>query len=77
MDDGNRFEAAGLIVTGAGGYLALGAVFGLVYVIWLAGRLDPGARGAGIGFRLIILPAAVLIWPWLLVRVLTPAERRR
>lgn len=75
--DQTLLTMAGLLVAAGGLYLAAGLVFGLVYVTALAARLDPGARGAGPGFRLIILPAAVLLWPWLLVRTLTPAERRR
>jgi len=68
--DGTLLTIAGLIVTGAGVYLALGAVFALVWITLLAGRADPGARGAGIGFRLIIAPAAMLLWPVLLAKAL-------
>lgn len=68
--DGTLLTIAGLIVTGAGVYLALGAVFALVWIMLLAGRADPGARGAGIGFRLIIAPAAMLLWPVLLAKAL-------
>jgi hypothetical protein len=31
-------------------------------------RIDPMARGAGWGFRLLITPGAALFWPLLLVR---------
>ncbi len=68
--DGTLLVIAGLIVTGAGLYLAAGAVFALIWITVLAGRADPGARGAGIGFRLIIAPAAVLLWPVLLLKAL-------
>ena len=66
--DQRLLDIAGLIVAGVGVYLALGAVFALAWVTVLAGRADPGARGAGLGFRLIIFPAALLLWPVLLLR---------
>ncbi|MGE0638904.1 MAG: hypothetical protein AB7G12_03385 [Thermoanaerobaculia bacterium] len=31
-------------------------------------RIDPAARGASRGFRLIVLPGAVALWPLLLRR---------
>lgn len=68
--DGTLLNIAGMIVTGAGLYLAVGVVFALVWITVLAGRADPGARGAGLGFRLIIAPAAMLLWPVLLVKAL-------
>jgi hypothetical protein len=45
-------------------YLAVGGLFGLVFVTVLVGRIDEGARGS-YPFRLLILPAAVLLWPWI------------
>lgn len=68
--DGTLLGIARLIVAGAAAYLAVGAVFALVWITLLAGRADPGARGAGIGFRLIIAPAAMLLWPVLLLKAL-------
>ena len=56
----------GLIVAGA--YAAIGLVFALAFVIRGAGVIDPNAKGAPIGFRLLILPAAMLLWPLLAVR---------
>ena len=47
---------------------------GLVAGLWLAGggaaRLDPLARGASWGFRVMVVPAGILLWPWLLVRLM-------
>jgi hypothetical protein len=57
------------LVRACGVYLGLGLLFGLVFVTALVGRIDPGAREAGKGFRLLILPGAVLLWPLLLLRV--------
>jgi len=42
-------------------------------------RIDPNARGAGLGFRLLILPGSAALWPLLLRRWIAgsppPAER--
>ena len=42
-------------------------------------RIDPAAKGASRGFRLIIVPGAVALWPLLLRRWISgappPAER--
>ena len=50
------------------GYLALGILFALAFVAVGIGRVDPVAKDSGIGFRLIIFPGAVAMWPWLLKR---------
>jgi hypothetical protein len=56
------------IVVAFGTYAALGAVFAVWFVVAAIGRIDPAARGAGIGFRLIVLPGAAALWPLLLKR---------
>ena len=59
---------ARLIVGAAGAYAAAGAVFGLLFVTRGVSRIDASARGAGWGFRLLILPGAIALWPYLLRR---------
>lgn len=49
-------------------YALLGLLFGGVFVLAGVGRLDPAARGAGWGFRLLILPGVAALWPLLLLR---------
>jgi hypothetical protein len=60
-------------------YAGLGAAFALAFVTVGVGRVDALARGAGVGFRLAILPGVVALWPLLLVRWLRgggqPEER--
>ena len=51
-------------------YVALGALFALPFVARGVERLDPDARGAGWGFRLIILPGSAALWPLLAWRLL-------
>ena len=49
-------------------YASLGLAFGIVFVTAGVQRIDPVARNAGIGFRLIIFPGVVALWPTLLFR---------
>jgi hypothetical protein len=49
-------------------YFAAGVLFAIVFVAIGAGRIDSQTHQAGIGFRLIILPGASLLWPLLLER---------
>ncbi len=71
---------ASWLVVGAGLYAAAGALFAVLFVSKGVGRIDPAARGARLGFRLLILPASIALWPILLRRWLSgveepPAER--
>lgn len=54
----------GLLTT----YLGIGLAFAVPFVARGVDRIDPRARGAGWGFRLLIVPGTVLVWPLLLVR---------
>jgi len=58
-------------------YAAGGVVFGVLFLARGVDRLDPVARGAGVGFRLIILPGVAAFWPLLLARWLTGPRARR
>jgi len=49
-------------------YAALGLVFGLIFVTRGAGRIDPNATEGTIGFRILILPGVIALWPMLLLR---------
>jgi hypothetical protein len=47
-------------------YLLIGLLFAVVFVTTGIERVDATARGAGAGFRLLILPGVVALWPVLL-----------
>jgi hypothetical protein len=70
---------ASAIVLVAEVYLALGLLFALAFTCFGVGRIDPAARGSGIGFRLLIVPGSTMLWPLLLRRWLRreqpPRER--
>ena len=55
----------------AGVYVGLGAFFAVPFVFWGAGRIDPDAREGTLGFKLLILPGAIALWPLLARRVLS------
>jgi hypothetical protein len=59
---------AELLVNNAMIYGAAGLVFAVVFAASGAGRIDPAAKGAPVGFRLLIIPGAAALWPVLLSR---------
>jgi hypothetical protein len=56
-------------------YASAGALFAALFVTVGVIQVDPVAQGAGAGFRLVIAPGVVLLWPWLLLRWV--GKRRR
>jgi len=60
----------GQLLGAAAGYLGARALFAVPFVARWAGRLDPAARTGTLGFRLLIVPGTVLLWPWLARRLL-------
>ena len=59
-------EAASALVGWLGVYFGVGLVFALAFELFALARLDPAARGAGIGFRLMIFPGLAALWPIML-----------
>ena len=58
--------SAKILVAVVGVYTALGLLFSVVFVTRGVRRIDPGARaGATWGFRVLIIPGAVALWPFL------------
>lgn len=51
-------------------YLLVGIGFGAWFAARGAGRLDPIAAGGSWGFRLLVFPAAVALWPYLAARLI-------
>lgn len=49
-------------------YALLGLLFAVAFVSVGVTRVDAAARGTGLGFRLLILPGVVALWPLLLQR---------
>jgi hypothetical protein len=49
----------------AGIYLGVGLLFAAAFAGYGVGRLDPAATSGTIGFRILIVPGAALLWPLL------------
>lgn len=56
---------SGLFIAGV--YLAIGLVIGLVFALFLTPRIDHSASGASFPFKITVLPGMALLWPILLV----------
>ncbi len=69
-------EFAELFVDLVGAYAAAGIVFAFAFVMAGISRLDPVAKNSSLGFRLILIPGAALLWPLLLRRWMREARRR-
>lgn len=68
------------LVTLSGIYAAAGIVFAIPFVVKGAGRVDESAREGTWGFRVLIFPGVVALWPLLARRWASgleapPAER--
>jgi hypothetical protein len=60
-----------LLVTAGTYYLEIGSAVALVFAAYGVGRLEPSARGGSILFRIVIAPAAALLWPVIVQRAWT------
>lgn len=52
------------------GYLLIGLLFAIAFVLRLANQIDPGAKGAHWSFRLMTFPGVVAFWPVLMKKYL-------
>jgi hypothetical protein len=49
-------------------YLICGFVFALAFVFKGAQVIDEGAKDSTLGFKIIIIPASMVFWPFLLMK---------
>jgi hypothetical protein len=68
LEEESRMVIVEWLVNLAGIYFFAGLLFGAAFVARGVQVIDPVAKGSGAGFRLIILPGAVALWPFLLRR---------
>ena len=59
--------AASLLIL-AGVYLICGLVFSIPFALIGVGKIDPHAAHGSWGFRLLIIPGSILLWPLLSLR---------
>jgi hypothetical protein len=51
-------------------YIVIGFCFALFFVFWGAEKIHHSIKGGGIGLKLLLLPASVILWPYLLKRII-------
>jgi len=49
-------------------YILVGLIFGLAFALRGYAVIEPAAKGAPIRFRLLLIPANLVLWPYLLYR---------
>lgn len=54
---------AHILLLAAAAYILLGLLVAVPFVVRRVDRHDAAAAGAGAGFRLMILPGCLLLWP--------------
>jgi hypothetical protein len=57
-------------------YLAIGFLFVIPFVIKGVQKVDEGAHGGSIGFRIIIIPGTMVFWPLLLKRWMNTSKNK-
>lgn len=55
-------------------YLIAGACFAIPFVLRGVNRVDAAAQSAPIGFRLLILPGTIALWPVMLAKWLVARD---
>jgi hypothetical protein len=68
-------RVAELLVGLLAAYGAVGVAFAIAFVSVGIARVDPVARHAPLGFRLIVAPGAAALWPLLLGRWVKAVRR--
>jgi hypothetical protein len=69
-----QIEVVTAILQGVALYAAAGAVFAVLFLLFALPRIDSGAKGAGLTFRLLILPGLIALWPLMLIRWVTSGQ---
>jgi hypothetical protein len=65
---------AQLIVWFLGIYVSAGLLFAPFFITRGAGRIDPSVQQSTWGFRVMIVPGVIALWPLLLLRLLRGIE---
>lgn len=64
-----------IILIAIAAYLASGLLFAILFVIKGVDKIDEGAHGSSIGFRIIIIPGTMVFWPLLLKKWVRVKQR--
>jgi hypothetical protein len=66
-----------IILTAISIYLICGFVFAVAFVIKGIDKVDEGAHGSTIGFRIIIIPGVIVFWIFLLKKWMKAGKENR
>jgi hypothetical protein len=58
-------------------YLAFGFLFAIYFAVSGVVKLDKAARGTSVFFRVLIVPGAMALWPYLLMQLVRGGESPR
>lgn len=58
-----------------GCYAAIGVCFSLFFLVTGLGRFDPVAKAGTWGFRVLVAPGVVALWPLFLKRMMTKTSQ--
>jgi hypothetical protein len=70
----SNIETVTAVLNGAALYAAAGVVFAIAFLFVGLTRIDNGAKGASLGFRLLIIPGLIALWPLMLIRWLSGGQ---
>lgn len=68
---------AQLILILIAAYAVVGIVFAVPFVSYGAVQIDPNAKNAPVGFRLVIVPGSAALWPFLAYRWIQAVKAER
>lgn len=59
------------LILALAGYFAIGAIIAILFLVLIVSRIDDAAKGASALFRPIIFLGCMMLWPIILIRVIT------
>lgn len=62
----------GLVVYVVAVYLIIGAVLSVPLMLLALKRLDPAAKNATLGFRILMIPSLAIMWPAVFLKLIKP-----
>jgi hypothetical protein len=69
-----KIETVQAVMDLVAAYAAVGVIFSIFLLLVGATRIDNGVKNAGFGFRILILPGLIALWPLLLIRWLVGGQ---
>lgn len=64
-----------LVLVLVGVYLTIGVGFAVAFTVFMVPRMDDASARGSLAFRVVIVPGAAALWPFLLVRAFSGRAR--